>query len=62
VATDAAADILRASRECLRRVPLEHRLRLLGVRVSALAAAASADTALLPQQGELELRERDHQR
>jgi DNA polymerase-4 len=62
VATDAAADILRASRECLRRVPLEHRLRLLGVRVSALAAAASADTPLLPQQGELELREHDHQR
>jgi hypothetical protein len=29
--------ILRASRECLRRVPLEDRkLRLLGVRVSAL--------------------------
>jgi DNA polymerase-4 len=62
VATDAAADILRASRECLRRVPLEHRLRLLGVRVSALAAAGRADPPRLPQQGELDLLERDRQR
>lgn len=33
----AAMDIRRAAGECLRRVPLEQRLRLLGVRVSGLS-------------------------
>jgi len=60
-ATAEAADILRASRECLRRVALEDRLRLLGVRVSALTAADRDDTRRGPQQGELELLERDEQ-
>jgi len=62
VATADAADLLRASRECLRRIPLEHRLRLLGVRVTALESPASADPGSLPQQGELELLERREQR
>lgn len=35
---DDAADLLAASRECLRRAPLERPLRLLGVRVSALVS------------------------
>jgi len=38
--TDDAHTIRRAARECLRRAPLERRLRLLGVRVGALAPAA----------------------
>ncbi|EJL83499.1 nucleotidyltransferase/DNA polymerase involved in DNA repair [Herbaspirillum sp. CF444] len=35
--TSAAATIRQAAGECLRRVPLEQRLRLLGVRVGALS-------------------------
>ncbi len=35
-ATDDPAEILAAVRECLRRVPLDRRLRLLGVRVGTL--------------------------
>ncbi|MDE2121100.1 MAG: DNA polymerase IV, partial [Betaproteobacteria bacterium] len=47
-AVDAAADIRRAAGECLRRVALERRLRLLGVRASALHhGAAHADDAAL---------------
>lgn len=37
-----AADILRTARECLKRVPLERRLRLLGVRAGKLVAADEA--------------------
>lgn len=37
-----AASIRKAATECLRRVPLERRLRLLGVRASTLMPAASA--------------------
>jgi DNA polymerase-4 len=37
--TDDARDIRRAAGECLKRVPLERRLRLLGVRAGALAPA-----------------------
>jgi len=37
--TDDARTIRRAAGECLKRVPLERRLRLLGVRVAALAPA-----------------------
>jgi len=48
---DALA-IRRAARECLRRVPLDRRLRLLGVRVGALtpahAAGVRAEPALTP--------------
>ena len=50
---DAAA-IRRAAGECLRRVDLDQRLRLLGVRVSTLSPAnAAAAVVELPQQGEL---------
>jgi DNA polymerase-4 len=38
--TDDARAIRRAAGECLKRVPLERRLRLLGIRVGALAPAA----------------------
>jgi len=47
-ATDDPAAILAAVRECLRRVPLDRRLRLLGVRVGTLtsdAATVPRDTA-----------------
>ncbi len=37
-----AGDIRRAAGECLRRVPLQRRLRLLGVRASGLQAAGAA--------------------
>ena len=49
VATDDAAEIRRAAGECLKRVPLEKRLRLLGVRVSALMKKGDAAQALQPQ-------------
>ena len=39
-ATDDPAEILAAVRECLRRVPLDRRLRLLGVRVGTLTGDA----------------------
>lgn len=48
--TDDAAVIRRAAGECLRRVPLEKRLRLLGVRVTALSVRGAAPG---PSQGEL---------
>ncbi len=50
--TDNAAEIRRAAGECLKRVPLEKRLRLLGVRVSALQKKGTA-VADLPPQAEL---------
>lgn len=43
-------DILRFARLCLKRVPLEQRLRLLGVRASSLE---KSDGAMLPVQAEL---------
>lgn len=49
---DAAA-IRRAAGECLKRVPLDRRLRLLGVRVGSLCPAAAL--AELPTQHELPL-------
>lgn len=52
---DAAA-IRRAAGECLKRVPLDRRLRLLGVRVSGLGPPAQASVE--PAQGELPLAER----
>ncbi len=46
-----ACDILVAARECLRRVPLDQRLRLLGVRATGLTPTGTS--ALEPAQGEL---------
>jgi DNA polymerase-4 len=54
-ATDDAAVIRRAAGECLRRVPLEQRLRLLGVRVSALAKKSELSGDHEPPQAELAL-------
>jgi DNA polymerase-4 len=48
-----AASIRRAAGECLRRVPLEQRLRLLGVRVSALVPLDDVERYSVGQQGEL---------
>nr|WP_217346273.1 DNA polymerase IV [Noviherbaspirillum sp. L7-7A]MBV0880674.1 DNA polymerase IV [Noviherbaspirillum sp. L7-7A] len=54
VPTDDAAAIRRAAGECLRRVPLEKRLRLLGVRVGTLSPRGQASSAAAqPSQGEL---------
>lgn len=43
-ATDEAAMIRRAAGECLKRVPLARRLRLLGVRVGSLQKKEATDT------------------
>ncbi|WP_395404372.1 DNA polymerase IV [Pseudoduganella sp. UC29_106] len=51
--TSDAAAIRRAAGECLRRVPLELRLRLLGVRVSALTPLDELVAAPSPKQGDL---------
>ncbi|AXA93449.1 DNA polymerase IV [Massilia sp. YMA4] len=51
--TADAATIRRAAGECLRRVPLEQRIRLLGVRVSALTPIDELAQARFPVQGEL---------
>ena len=48
-ATDDATEIRRAAGECLKRVPLERRLRLLGVRVSVLLKKGDAVQTLPPQ-------------
>ncbi|MEN9357225.1 MAG: polymerase, partial [Pseudomonadota bacterium] len=55
----AALTIRRAAGECLKRVPLEQKLRLLGVRISALQADDDPDLQTPPQQGELDLSPRD---
>lgn len=47
--------IRRTAGECLRRVPLNQKLRLLGVRVSALSASAAQQDADALPQGELPL-------
>ncbi|MDP1734211.1 MAG: DNA polymerase IV [Sulfuritalea sp.] len=49
------ATIRRAAGECLRRVPLEQRLRLLGVRVSALSSNKTPPLEIESPQGELPL-------
>ncbi len=49
---DGAA-ILHAARECLKRVPLQRRLRLLGVRASTLEPPGAATLLRVPTQGEL---------
>jgi DNA polymerase-4 len=57
-ATAQAAEIRRAASECIRRVPLEKRLRLLGVRVASLVRPgadgdARPHTAQIPETGDL---------
>ncbi len=52
MATDDAATIRRAAGECLKRVPLAQRLRLLGVRVGSLQKKGQA-AAEAPAQAEL---------
>jgi DNA polymerase-4 len=55
---DPTADpvvIRRAAGECLRRIPLEQKLRLLGVRASALSSSGSSLAAREPSQAELPL-------
>ncbi len=41
------ADIAQAARECLRRVPFEKRIRLLGVRVATLTQGSAASTHVI---------------
>jgi DNA polymerase-4 len=53
-AGDAAA-IRHAAEECLRRVPLKRKLRLLGVRASSLSASGISQSASEMRQGELSL-------
>ncbi|MEO6920540.1 MAG: DNA polymerase IV [Collimonas sp.] len=52
-ATDDAATIRQAAGECLRRVKLDRRLRLLGVRATALSKKELADGVPVLAQGEL---------
>lgn len=52
-ATDDAAVIRRAAGECLRRITLDRRLRLLGVRVSALSKKEEATAGPSLMQGDL---------
>ncbi len=47
--------IRRAAEECLRRVPLNRKLRLLGVRASALSSGGAAQSAGISRQRELPL-------
>ena len=54
-ATADAQVIRRAAGECLRRVRLERRIRLLGVRVTALSTLDGAANEQPPRQGELAL-------
>jgi DNA polymerase-4 len=54
-ATDDAAVIRRTAGECLRRVPLDQRLRLLGVRVGKLVAASTPEVDRETGQTELPL-------
>jgi len=54
-ATADAASIRHAATECLRRVPLESKLRLLGVRTSGLMAHDQQGMTMLAAQGELPL-------
>ncbi|MBK9021676.1 MAG: DNA polymerase IV [Sulfuritalea sp.] len=49
------AAIRRAAGECLRRVPLDRKLRLLGVRASTLSSKIDAPTVAASPQGELPL-------
>jgi DNA polymerase-4 len=51
--TADATEIRRAATECLKRVPLDRRLRLLGVRVTALLPTGSYVAEPQSVQGEL---------
>ncbi|MGO4326148.1 DNA polymerase IV [Cupriavidus sp. 2TAF22] len=51
--TADAVLLRRAATECVKRVALDRRIRLLGVRVSTLTMAGGEDLAVLPVQGEL---------
>ncbi len=55
MATDDPVVIRRAAGECLRRVPLARKLRLLGVRVSGLDAVGNAGPVDIGAQAELPL-------
>lgn len=51
--TQDAAAIRRAAGECLKRVPLDSRIRLLGVRIGALSPETEVLAKASPEQGEL---------
>lgn len=51
--TTDPATIRRAAGECLRRIPLEQKLRLLGVRATALTSKDAPGMINTPRQGEL---------
>ncbi len=51
--TADAAQLRRAATECVKRVALDRKIRLLGVRVSALTPAGELTPAALPVQTEL---------
>ena len=53
IGTDDPIDIRRAATECLKRVKLDQRLRLIGVRVSALTPAGEHDEMPMPVQQQL---------
>jgi DNA polymerase-4 len=53
VATTDADEILRAARECLKRVPLDRKLRLLGVRAGKLSSMDEPDPVADDLQAEL---------
>jgi DNA polymerase-4 len=53
--TADAAEVRRAAEECLRRVPLKQKLRLLGVRASALSSNTALQSASTTGQRELPL-------
>jgi DNA polymerase-4 len=53
--TADGATIRRAAGECLRRIPLDKKLRLLGVRVSTLTSTSAAQEPAASPQGELPL-------
>lgn len=55
LATAEAKAIRRAAGECLKRVPLDQRLRLIGVRASALSPANAPSAASASPQAELDL-------
>lgn len=50
---DGGGDIRRAAGQCLKRVPLEQKIRLLGVRASGLEAKTPSTTPTAARQGEL---------
>lgn len=55
IATDDATVIRRAAGECLKRVPLEQRLRLLGVRVGGLCSKETLQNLTDAAQAELQI-------